>query len=183
LNTQHAKNVIINAIIRAEGGYVNDPSDSGGETNYGITKAVARANGYSGEMKDMFMPAAFDIYEKEYWHSMRLDEIATLSLQVASELADTGVNMGTVRAIKFLQRSLNVLNHSQEYYDDMLVDGLCGNTTVKACRSYYNHRGDAGMRILTSMLNCLQGAFYVDLAERREKDEKFIYGWFTNRVG
>lgn len=37
------KDKIINEIIRVEGGYVNDPRDSGGETNFGITVAVARA--------------------------------------------------------------------------------------------------------------------------------------------
>ena len=42
------KDRIINAIIDREGGYVDEPDDSGGETNYGVTKAVARANGYRG---------------------------------------------------------------------------------------------------------------------------------------
>ena len=32
------------------------------------------------------------------------------------------------------------------------------------------------------LLNCLQGAYYVDLAERREKDQRFMYGWLTHRV-
>jgi lysozyme family protein len=36
-----------------EAGYCNDPADPGGETCFGITKRVARANGYMGEMKDM----------------------------------------------------------------------------------------------------------------------------------
>ena len=40
------KTKIINEIIGVEGGYVNDPSDSGGETNFGITVAVARQFGY-----------------------------------------------------------------------------------------------------------------------------------------
>ena len=42
------KERIINEIIRVEGGYVNNPSDSGGGTNFGITVAVARQFGYSG---------------------------------------------------------------------------------------------------------------------------------------
>ena len=43
----------IDAILRAEGGYVNDPQDKGGETNYGIIVAVARANVYQGPMRDL----------------------------------------------------------------------------------------------------------------------------------
>jgi len=35
---------------------------------------------------------------------------------------------------------------------------------------------------LYKMLNALQGAYYIELAERREKDEDFIYGWFKHRV-
>jgi hypothetical protein len=32
------------------------------------------------------------------------------------------------------------------------------------------------------MINCLQGSFYIELCERREKDEKYIFGWMK-RVG
>ena len=43
-------------------------------------------------------------------------------------------------------------------------------------------RSQKGMDVLVVMLNALQGAFYVTLAERREKDERFVFGWFANRV-
>ena len=57
---------IIDQVIAAEGGYSNNPSDKGGETMYGITMAVARANGYSGPMKDMPRSVAVAIYSKRY---------------------------------------------------------------------------------------------------------------------
>ena len=57
---------IINEIIRVEGGYSNDKNDAGGETMYGITVAVARANGYAGNMKDMPRKVAYDIYYNQY---------------------------------------------------------------------------------------------------------------------
>ena len=44
---------IIDGVIAREGGYVNDPRDAGGETNWGITKAVARANGWAGPMRQL----------------------------------------------------------------------------------------------------------------------------------
>jgi hypothetical protein len=43
---------LIDALIEREGGYVNNPADKGGATNFGITEAVARANGYAGPMRD-----------------------------------------------------------------------------------------------------------------------------------
>jgi len=176
------KEIVIGNILRVEGGYVNDPNDSGGETNYGITKAVARAYGYEGDMKDLTKQKAFEIYSKKYWDKLRLDDIEILSPLIAEELADTGVNMGTGRAARFLQRSLNVLNNRSRSYRDLKVDGQIGNATLRALKAYFMVRGEEGEKVLFNMLNALQGAFYVTLAERREKDEKFVYGWYANRV-
>ena len=177
------KNKIIDKIIEIEGGYVNDPSDSGGETNFGITKKVAREYGYKGEMVDLPRSLAFKIYEDTFWGSMSLDEVQkTAGEHVAEELADTAVNMGVGRASKFLQRSLNVLNNRGKYYKDLKVDGHIGAKTINALKAFISKRGSEGKVVLYRMLNSLQGAFYITLAERREKDEKFIYGWFKNRV-
>jgi len=174
------KDNIINDIIRVEGGYVNDSHDSGGATNFGITEAVARSYGYTGDMRDLPRETAYDIYSAKYWDAVRADDIVELSEAVAAEVVDTSVNMGPRRAGKFLQRSLNVLNNRGSSYPDLVVDGNIGPASISAITSYLNTRTDD---ILVKMLNCLQGAFYVDLAERREKDEAFIYGWFNNRVG
>lgn len=176
------KKKIINEIIKIEGGYVHDPLDSGGETKFGITKRVARAYGFKGRMRNLTRDYAFMIYSKQYWGKLSLNSIEDMSKKIAAELADTGVNMGTGTAGRFLQRSLNVLNDRQSYYSDLVVDGQVGNKTIEALGSYLFKRGKKGERVLLSMLNALQGAFYVTLAERREKDERFVFGWFLNRV-
>lgn len=173
------KKRIINEIIRVEGGYVDDPDDSGGETNFGITVAAAREYGYTGSMRDMPREVAFDIYSIKYWDSIRGDEISLLAERVAEEVVDTSVNMGPGRAGKFLQRALNALNNREQLYRDLKVDGNIGMATLSALSQYLDTRDE---ETLVKMLNCLQGAFYVVLAERREKDERFIYGWFKNRV-
>jgi len=172
------KQHIIDEIIRVEGGYVNDPNDSGGETNFGITEAVARPY-FNGDMRDLPREIAVAIYTVQYWDKVRGDDLVALSEAVAEEVVDTGVNMGPKRAGTFLQRSLNVLNNRGQLYPDITVDGSIGPGTISALTSYLNVRDGV---TLVKMLNCLQGAFYVDLAERREKDEKFINGWFKNRV-
>lgn len=173
------KNKIINEIIRIEGDYVDDPQDSGGETKYGITNGVAYANGYRGELRDMPRAEAFNIYAVKYWDAVRADDLLALSLAVTEEVVDTSVNMGPNRAGKFLQRALNALNDRAKLYPDIKIDGSIGPATISTLHMYLRKR-DA--ETLVKMLNCMQGSFYVVLAERREKDEQFIYGWFKNRV-
>lgn len=169
----------LQSILDKEGGYVNDPSDSGGETNYGITIRVARNAGYQGKMRDLSVAMAREIYSYHYWDKLKLSEIAVLSPILAEELFDTGVNMGTKRAGEFLQRSLNVFNHS----GNLRVDGAIGPNTLRALAKFIKRRGKAGDLVLKKAVDSLQGSFYIELAERRIKDKKFIYGWFKNRVG
>ena len=173
------KEKIINEIIRVEGGYVNDPEDSGGETNFGITVAVARQFGYAGTMRHISRSTAFDIYSAKYWDAVKGDGLVKLSELVAEEVVDTSVNMGPGRAGKFLQRALNVLNKRGSLYRDLTVDGAIGKATISALRAYLDKRDE---KTLVKALNCLQGAYYITLAERREKDERFVHGWFKNRV-
>ena len=167
------KDRIINDILIVEGDkYTNDPADSGGPTKYGITEAVARAFGYTGRMQDLPRQVAFDIYASKYWDKVRGDDMPD---NVAAEVVDTGVNCGINRAGRFLQRSLNVLTPGKA----LVVDGIIGSGTIRRLNEYLAVRDEV---TLVKMLNCLQGSYYVRLAERREKDERFIYGWFKNRV-
>jgi len=173
------KNSIINQIIYLEGDYSNNAADSGGETMYGITKRVARKNGYTGPMNRLPRELAFDIYAKRYWDSVHGDTLAKLSEAIVEEVVDTGVNMGVGRASTFLQRSLNVFNKGGTLYNDVTVDGSIGPATLGALAKYLGQRNEA---VLVKALNCLQGAFYVELAEKREKDEAHMYGWMRARV-
>lgn len=173
---------IIDGIIGVEGGYVNHPSDRGGPTKWGITQNTARAYGYTGDMKDLPRATAKDIYLKQYWVEPGFDRIATLSQDIAVELCDTGVNMGPRVASKFFQRWINGLNMRQKLYPDLIADGVLGNISVAALRSYLNARGKEGELVLLKALNCSQGARYLELAEGREANEDFLYGWVKERV-
>lgn len=173
------KNNLINQIIDVEGGYVDDPADSGGETNFGITKTAARAYGYLGPMRDMPREIAFDIYSSRYWGSVQADLMLQISERITAEIVDTGVNTGPQTAAKLLQRCLNVLNVQGSLYPDLIVDGQIGPTTLRALSEYLAERSE---QVLLKALNCLQGARYIELAERREKDERFVYGWLKARV-
>jgi len=176
------KEDVINGIIAVEGGYVNDPNDSGGETNYGITKAVARKFGYEGDMKNLIREMAYHIYSVRYWDALSLDDIERIAPKIAEEMADTGVNMGVGRAATFLQVALNAFNNKGAYYADIMEDGDIGPGTMRALKSFVAKRGEKGQEVLRDALNCQQGAFYIDLTRRRQKDEAFVYGWFLHRI-
>lgn len=169
-------------LSQIEGGYTNDPADSGGPTNFGITEATARAFGYEGDMQSMPRDVATWIYRKRYWDALSLDPISLLAPDVAAELFDSAVNCGPDVAGKWLQRSLNVLNQGGTAYPDMAVDGRIGPMTVAAFRAFYMARDGDGIKVLLRALNALQGAFYIGLAESRPKDERFVFGWFLQRV-
>ena len=165
-----------------EGEYSDHPSDSGGKTRYGITEQKARAWGYTGSMSELPVSLAIRIYREDYWDIIRLDQVAELSEPVALEMFDTGVNCGIGVPVRFLQRMLNAFNRQQVDYPDIAVDGIMGRNTLAALRAFLTRRGKLGSQVLVEALNSLQGAFYTDLAERRPKDEDFMFGWFANRV-
>lgn len=173
------KRNIIDSIIEVEAGYVNNPNDSGGATNFGITERVARAWGYEGDMRDLPHGTAFDIYAHEYWDSVRGDKLCDLSEAIAHEVVDTGINCGVMRASEFLQRVLNVMDKRGKLYQGLKVDGHIGPATISALASYLSVRSEL---IMLKALNCLQGARYIELTERNDKNEDFIYGWFNKRV-
>jgi len=174
------KDKLISEVIKIEGGYVNDPLDSGGETNFGITVAVARENGYDGKMKDMPKVVAYEIYKRRYWDRLTLDKIEPISEKIAFELFDTGVNMGTSIPCKFLQRSLNALGHKGTL--ELKVDGYIGSKTILALKNVLKHRGANGEKVILRMLNALQGARYIEITEKYQKNKRFTFGWFLNRV-
>lgn len=169
---------LIDGVIAREGGYVNDPRDAGGETNYGITVAVARANGFTGPMKSLTKFKAAEIYKGQYFIKPRFNEVASRYPRVADELFDTGINMGPAVAATFLQRALNV----QEGIE-VVADGALGPATLAALDKFKAKRGTAGEAWLLKALDALQGERYIGLAEKRQANEAFVYGWIANRLG
>ena len=170
------------ALLQREGGYVDCPDDRGGGTNFGITLAVARASGWAGAMRDLPRDLAIAIYRRRYWIAPGFDAVAVIAPLVASELFDTGVNMGPLVAIGFLQRSLNVLNRQGRDWPDLVVDRAMGAATLDALRRLLAVRGKLGERALLKALNALQGARFIEIAEGRPANESFVFGWLSGRV-
>ena len=174
--------VLLAALLRREGGFVDHPDDRGGPTNFGITSEVARAAGWRGPMQALPRDMALNIYRRRYWSGPRLGSLAAIAPAVATEVFDTGVNMGVGIAIRFLQRSLNVLNRQQHDWPDVVVDGRIGAATLAAVTALLGQRGAAGERVLRCALNVLQGARYIEIAEKQPAQQVFVFGWLSERV-
>ncbi|EPW3446581.1 glycosyl hydrolase 108 family protein [Acinetobacter baumannii] len=173
----------IDDLIKREGGYVNNPNDRGGATNYGITEAVARVNGWKGPMRDLPLDLAKQIYKQQYWINPRFDQVNTLSPLIAEELLDTGVNCGVAFAKPLLQRALNLLNNQGKGgWPDLAVDGIYGSATLGALKIFLTKRGKDGEKVMLKVLNIMQGQRYIEICERNPTQEQFFYGWINNRI-
>lgn len=65
---------------------------------------------------------------------------------------------------------------------DIAIDGKIGPATIGALKAFLAKRGKDGETVLMRALNSLQGARYLELTEKREKNETFTFGWMLNRV-
>lgn len=84
-----------------EGGYVNDPDDPGGETNWGISK-----RSYPDvDVKNLTRDGAKAIYKRDLWDSVHAD---TLPDGVAFQLFDFAVHSGVETAVRKFQVALGV---------------------------------------------------------------------------
>lgn len=96
-------------MLKSEGGFVNHPSDPGGMTNLGVTKAtwenwVGRESD-EAEMRGLIPEKVEPLYKKKYWDAVRGDE---LPMGLDYLMFDFAVNAGAGRAIKTLQTAVGV---------------------------------------------------------------------------
>lgn len=107
------------ALIGNEGGYSNSPHDPGGETMWGVTARVARANGYTGAMKDLPQTTAKEIARKVYWDPLSLDLFNPI---IAFQILDSNYNGG--QTVHWAQQASGAT-----------VDGKFGPATIAAIQS------------------------------------------------
>ena len=109
-------------LILAEGGYVNDPDDAGGETYLGISRKnnftwkgwkiideIKKKYGTKGitsilKKDSNLTESAKQLYKEKYWDCLELDDIP--SQDIAHQLFDTCVNAGSTTAINIAQQVL-----------------------------------------------------------------------------
>ena len=105
-------------LLGSEGGYSDHKADPGGKTQFGITERVARAHGFTGDMRALTRDEAKRIYRTDYWEPVRADELPP---PVRYDVFDGAVNSGVKQSVKWLQRAAGVTD-----------DGVIGPKTLAA---------------------------------------------------
>jgi lysozyme family protein len=159
---------IAEEIIAREGGYVNDPDDPGGATNFGVTIHTMRRLGLDldgdgdvdpGDVRRLTRARARDIYVDHYF---RRPGIAGLPEALQPSVFDMYVNAGS-NAVRILQRLLADFGHPAT------VDGVIGPRTVAAAEAAFG----AAPRHLADAYGIARRNYYYALADRRPASRKY----------
>lgn len=168
-------------IIAREGGYVNDPDDLGGATNFGVTIGTLRRLGIdndgdgrvtSSDVRMLTRAQARDIFVEHYFSGPRIDELPPV---LQASVFDMYVNAGS-NAVRILQRLLVEMGQS------IAVDGQIGPQTIEACQIAQS----LAPRHLADAYGIARRNYYYSLADKRPKSRKYAKrrdggkgGWIT----
>jgi len=154
-------NKSIEIVFKNEGGYVNNPNDPGGETNFGISKA----NYPFTDIKNLTKDEAKKIYYNDFWLKNKLDIV--LNQNIADFALDTLVQHG--QGAKLIQMALNASGQN------VAEDNRIGSNTVDALNTVDPDRFVInGVRIRKN--------YYDSLIRKNPALAEFRPGWFK-RVG
>ncbi|NYS26323.1 peptidoglycan-binding protein [Rhodobacteraceae bacterium 2376] len=172
---------IATAIVAREGGFVNDPDDPGGATNFGVTIHTMRRLGLDltgdgrvteADVRALTRDRAIEIYIEHYFRRPRISELPE---PLWATVFDMQVNAGS-NAVRILQRLLNDMGQ------DVVVDGIIGPQTIRATHAAYagapSHMADA--------YGIARRNYYYAIADRRPASRKYARrrdggkgGWIT----
>jgi lysozyme family protein len=159
---------IASEIVNREGGYVNDPDDPGGATNYGVTIHTMRSLGLdldqdgdvdAEDVKLLSIKDATDIFLKHYYHK---PNIHLLPEALQATVFDMQVNAGG-NAIKILQRLLG------QFKAPVSVDGALGPYTAAAVHRIYDEAGG----YLVDAYGIARRDYYFRIGDRRTASRKY----------
>ena len=161
-----------------EGGYSNNPYDSGGETYAGISRNNwPNWEGWShiDEIKTRWdsiknintaiqiSPYPFpawiqQFYKQNFWDPLQLDSVN--DQQIANAVYDFGVNAGIDRSAKFIQHATNVP-----------VDGIIGGMTLRAINTN-------NPQVTLGLFNHNREDFYKSLSQKPGQHQ-FLASWLS----
>ena len=155
-------------VSRWEGGYVDNPADPGGATNYGISLRFLKGKGLDigdidgdgdidvDDIRALTLDKAKALMRRNFWDVFPLDNVKPLCAMV---IYDTAVNMGVGYAKKMTQQALGVA-----------VDGRWGPLTWGALKLCNDRKTAAAM--------ChIRRERYCELARNNPALGAFLKGW------
>jgi len=155
-------------IVAREGGYVNDPDDPGGATNYGVTLATLQRLGIDrtgdgrvdvADVKALTRADAERIFVEHYFRRPRLAE---LPVSVQASVFDMYVNAGA-NAVKILQRLVTRMGFAAA------DDGIVGPRTIQAA-----HQADAAASgHFADAYGIARRNYYYSLGDARPASRKY----------
>lgn len=167
----------IRLILMHEGGWVDNPNDPGGATNFGISLRFLADHPHEGDfdgdgdvdaedIKNMSIKDATKVYKQFWWDKYNYGSIPDQT--IATKVFDFSVNMGASRAHKILQQALNAA-----FGLKLTVDGVLGPASYTILAAVAD--GDE-QKLITAY--CDQAwAFYQELMVNNPKLAVFKNGW------
>lgn len=146
-----------------EGGFVDDPDDPGGATNWGISTTFLRSIGDQRDVRSLSREDAVDLYREHWWVKYHYGNIE--SQAVAERLFDLAVNSTPGQAARVLQRALRANGMSH-----VIDDGVIGQITLAAVNQ-------CDEKCLLAAWRSEMAAFYRILIERKPYRAKWRRGW------
>ncbi|CAI2036377.1 glycoside hydrolase family 108 protein [Serratia plymuthica] len=167
-NPTPAFNHAIAFVLGKEGGYVNDPTDRGGETKFGISdKRDGIADGMTDvdgdgkpdtRIKELTLEQSGQIYFRDYWYPSYCPNWPDgISLIVF----DAAVQHGVKKAISLLQDAAGVT-----------ADGIVGAKTRAAVLS-------ADPEWLLTRYLLRRARYYAEIMKANSSQAKYLNGWFN----
>ncbi|MCP5088504.1 MAG: peptidoglycan-binding protein [Rhodobacteraceae bacterium] len=159
---------IAREIVHREGGYVNDPDDPGGATNFGVTIHTMRRLGLdltddgkvdAADVRRLSEAQAVQIFKDHYYHRPKISQ---LPVKLQASVFDMYVNAGG-NAVKILQRMLATFG------EVVSVDGALGPQTIMAVK---RAAGTAPDHIVDAY-GIERRNYYYRLADRRAASRKY----------
>jgi lysozyme family protein len=155
-------------IVAREGGFVNDPADPGGATNFGVTIHTMRRLGIDltadgkvdvADVRRLTADQAVDIFIEHYFAR---PGIANLPEMLQASVFDMFVNAGS-NAIRVLQRLLTDMGFPCS------ADGAIGPQTIKAAQT----AAEKAAPYLADAYGIARRNYYYALADSRPASRRF----------
>lgn len=179
-STDHFDKAIL-ITLKHEGGFVNDPVDPGGATNWGMSIRFLINDAGDGDgdgwldgdidhdgdididdIKNMTIEQARKLYRIHFWDKYDYDKIVDFT--VAARAFDMTVNMGPRQTGKIIQRALNELGNN------LVVDGKIGKNTFATINC-------TDPEMLMAEIRQAHAQFYLDLIKAKPQFAKYKKGW------